>query len=106
MRPSDLPAYVGLDPAIWAAGGFDSDPILVGGSGVIGPDGEWVAGPVTGSETIVYAEIDLTRIVEEQQSLDTTGHYNRPDVFQLTVDERPQRQINWLRDPPTESIEA
>ncbi len=106
MRPSDIPAEIELDAAIWTAGGFDSDPILLGGSGVIGPDGEWIAGPVSGSETIVYAEIDLSRIVEEQQSLDTTGHYNRPDVFQLTVDERPQRQINWLRDPPTESIEA
>ncbi len=34
---------------------------------------------------------------EEQQALDVAGHYNRPDVFRLTVDERPQRHVDWLR---------
>jgi len=56
-----------------------------------------VAEPVTGREAIVYAEIDVGRIAEEQQALDAAGHYNRPDVFGLTVDERPQGQVEWLR---------
>ena len=73
------------------------DELLVGGSGVIGPDGRWLAGPVGAQETIVYAELDMARIAEEQQALDAAGHYNRPDVFSLTVDERPQRQVEWLR---------
>jgi hypothetical protein len=73
------------------------DELLVGGSGVIGPDGSWLSGPVQGQETIVYAELDMARIAEEQQALDAAGHYNRPDVFSLTVDERPRRQVQWLR---------
>ena len=71
--------------------------ILPGGSGIIGPDGSWIAGPVYGREEIVYGEIDLGRIAEEHQALDVVGHYNRPDIFELTVDERPRRQVSWIR---------
>lgn len=81
-----------------AMGVSGDDVLLTGGSGIIGPDGRWLAGPTDGEETILYAEIDLGRIGEEQQALDATGHYNRPDVFSLTVDERPRRPVDWIRD--------
>ena len=90
----DLPADFELAQAM---GLTEDDELLVGGSGIIGPDGSWVAEPVAGREAIVYGEIDLARIAEEQQALDAAGHYNRPDVFSLTVDERPRRQVNWVR---------
>jgi predicted amidohydrolase len=72
--------------------------VLIGGSGIVGPDGEWMAGPVGGEETLVCAELDLDRIAEEQQSLDTAGHYNRPDVFHLRVDETARDQVTWEVD--------
>ncbi|MDP9384437.1 MAG: carbon-nitrogen hydrolase family protein [Actinomycetota bacterium] len=78
----------------------DADEWMPGGSGIIGPDGQWVAGPVFGREEIVTAEVDLERIREEQQALDAVGHYNRPDVFRLTVDARPQQQITWVGEGP------
>ena len=90
----DLPADFELSEAMGLSGG---EELLVGGSGIIEPDGSWLAGPVTGQEAIVYGELDLARIAEEQQPLDAAGHYNRPDVFNLTVDERPRRQVNWVR---------
>jgi nitrilase len=90
----DLPADFELAQAMGLTG---DDELLVGGSGIIGPDGSWIAEPVSGREAIVYGEIDLGRIAEEQQALDAAGHYNRPDVFSLTVDERPRRQVNWVR---------
>jgi len=98
MTTEDLPADFELPEAMGAAGDFGQEAgvILPGGSGIIGPDGSWVAGPVEGKETIVYADIDLGRIAEEQQALDTVGHYNRPDIFQLSVDERPRPQVRWL----------
>jgi len=74
----------------------DGDEWMTGGSGIVGPDGSWLAGPVFGREEIVVAEVDLERIREEQQALDAVGHYNRPDVFHLTVDERPQQHVTWL----------
>ena len=93
----DLPADFELADAMGVSG---EDELLLGGSGIIGPDGTWLAGPADGEEAILYAEIDLGRIAEEQQALDAAGHYNRPDVFRLTVDERPQLQVDWLRAEP------
>ncbi len=50
-----------------------------------GPDGQILAGPVLNEETLVMAEIDLSRIAEESLALDVTGHYSRPDIFELKV---------------------
>jgi len=98
LRDGDVPDDFELADALRAglAVEGDGDQLIPGGSGIIGPDGEWLAGPVFGREEIVTAEIDLDRIAEEQQALDAAGHYNRPDVFRLTVDERPQVQVSWL----------
>lgn len=78
MRRSDLPAD--LELAANVASG-DSEFILDGGSAVIGPDGQYVAGPAFGSEVIILARINLERIREESMTLDVTGHFNRPDLF-------------------------
>ncbi len=70
--------------------------LLPGGSGIIGPDSNWIAGPAGNEETIVYGDMDLDLIGGELQALDAAGHYNRPDVFQLTVDRRPRTQISFI----------
>lgn len=74
------------------------DFILAGGSGIIGPDGKWIVEPVLYEEKILYADLDLEEITKEKLSLDTAGHYNRPDIFQLTVDDRPKEQVRWMSD--------
>jgi nitrilase len=56
-----------------------------GGSCIIGPLGEVLAGPVFDEKTILTAEIDTSRITGAKFDLDTTGHYARPDLFQLRV---------------------
>ena len=53
--------------------------------------------PSTGEETIVYGDLDLSRIPEEQAALDVVGHYNRADIFTFAVDERPRRSVAWRR---------
>ncbi len=72
-------------------GGFapEADVLSGGGSLIVAPGGEVLAGPLDGEEGILTAEIDLGRVVEEKHSLDVAGHYTRPDVFRLTVDEAP-----------------
>ncbi len=56
-----------------------------GGTAIIGPNGEYIAGPIFDKEETLYAEIDLERILREKHSHDVAGHYARPDVLQLVV---------------------
>lgn len=67
-------------------------------SGVIGPDGRVVGRPLIDDEGIVYADIDLAKCVQPKQMHDILGHYNRFDVFRLTVDRRPKVAAEWLDD--------
>lgn len=100
LRMSDIPKDFELLPILDAAGQFGDDPdeLIPGGSGVIGPDGQWIVGPVSGREEIIYVDVDLDAIALEQMAFDAVGHYNRPDILQLTVDDRPRRPVTWLSD--------
>ena len=80
MRASDLPRELELAANVSLG---EDEFVLNGGSAVIGPDGMYVAGPTFGAEVIVLARINLDRIREESLTLDVTGHFNRPDLFDL-----------------------
>jgi predicted amidohydrolase len=92
VGPEHLPDGFELADAMGATDEFvDREP--TGGTCVFAPDGTVVADSVAGEETIVYADLELGRIPEEQAALDVVGHYNRPDVFTLSVDERPRDPV-------------
>lgn len=57
--------------------------LIRGGSCVIGPLGDVLAGPVFGEEAIVLAELDLRAIPRAKFDLDVAGHYARPDLLRL-----------------------
>jgi nitrilase len=59
-----------------------------GGSCIVDPYGEYAAGPLFGEEGILTAELDLTKLSRAAMDFDPSGHYTRPDVFLLEVDER------------------
>ena len=61
------------------------DLISFGGSAILGPDGSYLAGPMPEQEGILYAELDPTTLLAERQRFDPVGHYNRPELLQLTV---------------------
>ncbi len=63
----------------------DDSLTLRGGSCVIAPDGSFLLKPVFDCEEILTVEIDLTMIDREKLTLDVSGHYQRPDIFDLTV---------------------
>jgi nitrilase len=64
-----------------------------GGSAIYGPLGECLAGPLWDEEGMVAADLDLSAIARSKFDFDVTGHYARPDVFHLEVDERPRRPV-------------
>jgi len=65
-------------------------PLIRGGSCIVTPFGRVLAGPHFGGETILTAELDPAEITRGKFDLDVAGHYARPDVFQLRVNESPQ----------------
>lgn len=68
--------------------GNDPDTVLSrGGSCIIGPLGTILAGPDFEGETILTADIDRNDIARAHLDFDAVGHYARPDVFRLIVDE-------------------
>ncbi len=86
MYPTDLP---GIDEL---AG--QPEVMCRGGSAVISPLGEVVAGPLYDQEGILYATLDMGEVVRSRFDFDVVGHYARPDVFQLHVDTRPQPAVS------------
>lgn len=60
-----------------------------GGSAIVSPSGEYLAGPMFDQEGILMAELDLADVARGKFDLDVVGHYARPDVFQLVVNEEP-----------------
>lgn len=68
----------------------NADWVIRGGSVIVSPLGEVLAGPVYEEETILFADIDLADRTRSHFDLDVNGHYARPDVFELRVDTRPK----------------
>ena len=62
-----------------------------GGSAIIGPDGNILAGPLWKEEGILYADLNLNRVIEQGQLIDVAGHYARPDILSLQLNVVPQR---------------
>lgn len=71
-------------------------PLIRGGSVIVSPMGEVLAGPVYNREELIHVEVDLDDIVRARYDMDPVGHYSRPDVFKLTVDEQHRPPINVI----------
>lgn len=63
--------------------------INMGNSAIIGPTGQFLAGPLEAEEGILYADIDLQQIIKAKRLFDVVGHYSRPDVFSFNVKNKP-----------------
>ncbi len=87
---------------------FGNDPEAVicrGGSCIVDPFGNFLAGPNTEGEAILVAEIDPGQIIRGKYDFDVVGHYARPDIFQLHVDERPKRPVTTTNDTTAAALE-
>ncbi len=77
MHPQDLPCIEEL------AG--QPEMMCRGGSVIVSPLGDVIAGPLWDEEGILHADLDMGEVVRARFDFDVTGHYARPDVFKLLV---------------------
>jgi nitrilase len=82
--PSDIPNALAAHP---------DDVLSTGGSCIIGPLGEVLAGPARNGEETLFADLDLDEITRGKFDFDVAGHYARPDVFRLLVDAEPKPPV-------------
>jgi nitrilase len=93
--PEDFPARETVFPD-------DENWLCSGDSVVVAPMGGPVAGPHHREQSILYAEFDPAEAAAARRSLDVSGHYNRPDIFQLQVQRSTVPAITFVDDARSE----
>ena len=89
VQPS--PKALGIEVPHW-----DPERALIqGNSMIVGPLGDVLAGPLKNETGLLTARIDIGELVRARYDFDVTGHYARPDVFSLSVDERAKRTVDF-----------
>jgi len=73
-----------------------------GGSAIVGPLGGLLAGPLYDQEGTLFADLDLGEIPRSRFDFDVVGHYARPDVFHLTVNQNPSVPVTYASDAETQ----
>lgn len=88
ITKAEYPADYGFDVNI-------SDQVMRGGSMIVDPLGNVLAGPVYDEEVILYANLDLDIKTQGHLDFDAAGNYSRPDIFRLNVNERPLNSVEF-----------
>ncbi len=88
MYPHDLAYYDDLAD--------QPENMCPGGSAILDPMGRYVAAPVFDREETLVADLDLDLVAQSRFDFDVMGHYARPDVFRLSVNERPARSVHYM----------
>ncbi|NQY89398.1 MAG: carbon-nitrogen hydrolase family protein [Colwellia sp.] len=89
--PEDFPDIDRIYPV-------DEEWINPGGSLVISPSGEIVAGPLSKEKGNVIVDIDVDLASSSKRALDVAGHYSRPDIFKLEIDKSRQSSVFFKND--------
>ncbi len=92
LRKADVPSkFPGLEEVF----GNAVEWLNPGDSVIVAPGGDIVAGPLHEEHGILFADIDVGLAASDHRVLDVAGHYNRPDIFQLTVDRAARSPIEY-----------
>jgi nitrilase len=68
----------------------EPETMCVGGSVIISPMGEVLAGPLWNKEGLLIAELDFAILAKSKLDFDCVGHYARLDVFKFSVPDQPE----------------
>jgi len=76
-----------VPPELYSQHELNELPQIVcrGGSSIIDPYGHYEVEPVWDREAILYADLDLKKVVASRMEFDVSGHYHRPDVFKFEI---------------------
>ena len=66
---------------------------------IISPEGRHLASPLTEGEGILIADLDLSLIVKRKRMMDSVGHYARPELISVQLDQRPARPLHLSPEP-------
>lgn len=86
--PKETPHYDQLNQS-------NQNILADGGSCIAGPNGQWILEPVVNKEGVFIATLSLDQVFQERQNFDPSGHYSRPDVFQLQVNKSRQHLLQF-----------
>lgn len=96
LRGSDVPRDLPNAGDIY---GGDDDWLARGNTTIVGPEGDILAGPLVGTEGIVYADLDIGAARRARRQFDPVGHYARPEVLRLVVDRQPRPAVSFGTAP-------
>ena len=75
----------------------EKDPnfvIMKGGSCIISPLGKVIQKPVWNKRLVLYQDLDFKEIIKGKYDFDVTGHYSRPDIFELNINTKKNKIVN------------
>jgi nitrilase len=84
VRKSDYPADFEEDLA------NEPEIMCAGGSVIMSPMGEILAGPIWNEEGLLTAELDFSFLAKSKLDFDVIGHYSRNGVFNFSVNKQPE----------------
>lgn len=83
-------------PADYPVSAETPETVLIGGGSlIVDPRGQVLAGPARDGEAVLVADLDMGAIDRALLDLDVVGHYARPDIFRLDVDTRPKAAVRF-----------
>ena len=91
FREQDLPKKFYKNSA------FNIPGMICGGSGIVNPWGEYIAGPVYDEETIIYGDIDLSESDKARFAVNLTGNYSRWDLLSLNVKQDTYKSLSPMQ---------
>jgi nitrilase len=94
LRTADIPDHYTFKQRFYQQAG---EWINIGDSAIVNPEGEIIAGPLKEQEGILYAQVEPAMLTGSKWMLDVAGHYARPDIFQLTIDQSKKEMIGYSK---------